>query len=53
MHNAELLQAASKRRHAVTRARGRAGYIDAIESWRHGAGYRVPSEFVVVGARAP
>jgi ubiquinone/menaquinone biosynthesis C-methylase UbiE len=33
-----------------TRARGR--YLDAIESWRHGRGYRMPGEFVIVTAVA-
>jgi ubiquinone/menaquinone biosynthesis C-methylase UbiE len=35
------------------RARVRARYLDAIESWRHGQGYRIPAEFVIVAAVAP
>jgi ubiquinone/menaquinone biosynthesis C-methylase UbiE len=34
------------------RARVRARYLDAIESWRDGHGYRVPGEFVVAAAVA-
>ena len=29
-----------------------AQYLEAIEPWRVGSGYRVPGEFVVVAARA-
>jgi ubiquinone/menaquinone biosynthesis C-methylase UbiE len=29
------------------RARVRARYLDAIDPWRHGAGYRIPGEFVI------
>jgi len=35
------------------RARVRARYLDAIEPWRHGHGYRIPGEFVVAVAVAP
>ena len=35
------------------RARVRARYLDAIESWRHGHGYRIPGEFVLTVAVAP
>jgi ubiquinone/menaquinone biosynthesis C-methylase UbiE len=35
------------------RARVRARYLDAIESWRHGHGYRIPGEFVITAAVAP
>ena len=35
------------------RARVRARYLNAIESWRHGHGYRIPGEFVIAGAVAP
>jgi len=35
------------------RARVRARYLDAIESWRHGHGYRIPGEFVIAAAVAP
>lgn len=35
------------------RARVRARYLDAIESWRHGHGYRIPGEFVIAAAAAP
>ena len=38
---------------AATRSRARDRYLTAIEPWRHGAGYRVPGEFVVVTARRP
>jgi ubiquinone/menaquinone biosynthesis C-methylase UbiE len=34
-----------------TRARTR--YLQSIEPWRHGYGYRVPGEFVVVSAMTP
>jgi ubiquinone/menaquinone biosynthesis C-methylase UbiE len=34
-------------------ARVRARYLDAIESWRHGHGYRIPGEFVIAAAVAP
>lgn len=37
----------------VARARVRARYLDAIAPWRQGGGYRVPGEFVVVGAEVP
>ena len=36
-----------------TRVRVRARYVEAIEPWRHNSGYRIPAEFVVVGAAAP
>lgn len=35
------------------RARVRARYIESIAPWRHGQGYRLPGEFVVVSASAP
>jgi len=35
------------------RARVRARYLDAIEPWRHGRGYRVPGEFVIATAVVP
>src|ERR1700691_1489779 len=35
------------------RARVRARYLEAIESWRHGHGYRIPGEFVIAAAVAP
>jgi ubiquinone/menaquinone biosynthesis C-methylase UbiE len=35
---------------AATRARARARYLEAIEPWRHGRGYLLPGEFVVVSA---
>ncbi len=35
------------------RARVRERYVQAIEPWRHGDGYRMPGEFVVVAALAP
>jgi ubiquinone/menaquinone biosynthesis C-methylase UbiE len=35
------------------RARVRARYLDAIESWRHGLGYRIPGEFVIAAAVGP
>ena len=38
---------------ADVRARVRARYLAAIESWRDGERYRVPGEFVVVSATAP
>jgi ubiquinone/menaquinone biosynthesis C-methylase UbiE len=38
---------------AQVRARVRARYAAAIEPWRHGAGFRVPGEFVLVTATAP
>jgi ubiquinone/menaquinone biosynthesis C-methylase UbiE len=38
---------------APTRARVRAEYLEAIAPWRVGTGYRLPGEFVVVGARVP
>ncbi|WP_428422251.1 class I SAM-dependent methyltransferase [Methylibium sp.] len=38
---------------ADARTRVRARYLAAIEPWRHGAGYSVPGEFVIVAAVAP
>lgn len=38
---------------AAARARVRRRYLDTIAPWRHGRGYRVPAEFVVVSAQAP
>jgi ubiquinone/menaquinone biosynthesis C-methylase UbiE len=35
------------------RVRVRAHYLDAIDSWRHGHGYRIPGEFVIAAAVAP
>jgi ubiquinone/menaquinone biosynthesis C-methylase UbiE len=35
------------------RNRVRTRYLDALEPWRCGAGYRIPGEFVVVIARRP
>jgi ubiquinone/menaquinone biosynthesis C-methylase UbiE len=35
------------------RARVRARYLDAIESWRDGHRYRIPGEFVIAAAIAP
>jgi ubiquinone/menaquinone biosynthesis C-methylase UbiE len=35
------------------RARVRGRYLDAIKSWRHGQGYRIPGEFVIAAAVAP
>jgi len=35
------------------RARVRTRYLDAIDSWRHGQGYRIPGEFVIAAAVAP
>jgi len=34
------------------KARARGRYLDAIESWRHGRGYKIPGEFVIVAAVA-
>jgi ubiquinone/menaquinone biosynthesis C-methylase UbiE len=36
----------------ATRARVRARYLEAIDQWRHGRGYRLPAEFVIVCAAA-
>jgi ubiquinone/menaquinone biosynthesis C-methylase UbiE len=38
---------------AATRSRVRARYVQAIEPWRQGSGYRIPGEFVVATAVAP
>jgi len=35
------------------RARVRARYLDAIDSWRHGRGYRIPGEFVIAAGSRP
>jgi ubiquinone/menaquinone biosynthesis C-methylase UbiE len=35
------------------RARIRACYLKAIEPWRHGVGFKIPGEFVVVSAVVP
>jgi ubiquinone/menaquinone biosynthesis C-methylase UbiE len=35
------------------RARARARYLEAIDPWRHGEGYRIPGEFIVAAAVAP
>lgn len=37
---------------ADVRARVSRRYVEAIDAWRHGQGYRVPGEFVVVAAIA-
>jgi ubiquinone/menaquinone biosynthesis C-methylase UbiE len=37
----------------AARARVRARYLEAIESSRHGHGYRIPGEFVIAAAVAP
>ncbi|RYY99017.1 MAG: methyltransferase domain-containing protein [Comamonadaceae bacterium] len=37
----------------AVRARVRTGYVASLAPWRHGAGYRVPGEFVVVAAQVP
>jgi SAM-dependent methyltransferase len=34
------------------RARARARYLESIESWKHGNGYRIPGEFVIIAAVA-
>jgi len=38
---------------AEVRARVRARYLDAIEPWRVGHGYRIPGEFVIAAAVVP
>lgn len=38
---------------SVTRESVRSAYVDSISQWRHGTGYRVPGEFVIVTARRP
>jgi ubiquinone/menaquinone biosynthesis C-methylase UbiE len=35
------------------RARVRTRYLDAIDPWRHGDGYRIPGEFVIASGVAP
>jgi ubiquinone/menaquinone biosynthesis C-methylase UbiE len=35
------------------RMRVRSRYVNSIEAWRHGLGYRIPGEFVVAAAVAP
>ena len=35
------------------RSRVRARYVSSIEKWRHGNGFRIPGEFVIVAAAAP
>jgi hypothetical protein len=35
------------------RARVRTRYVEAIAPWRHGQGYRLPGEFVLVSASVP
>lgn len=37
----------------ATKASAHAEYLAAIEPYRHGTGYRIPGELVVVAARAP
>jgi hypothetical protein len=36
-----------------TRARVQARYLEAIEPWRQGGGYRIPGEFVIVTGTVP
>jgi SAM-dependent methyltransferase len=36
-----------------TRERVQARYLEGLAAWRHGAGYRVPAEFVIVTAVVP
>jgi ubiquinone/menaquinone biosynthesis C-methylase UbiE len=36
-----------------TRTRVRARYLEAIEPWRQGGGYRIPGEFVIVKGTVP
>ena len=38
---------------AATRQRVMARYLQAIRPWRHGRGYRVPAEHVIVAVRRP
>ena len=38
---------------AEVRTRLRVRYLEEIEPWRHGRGYRIPGEFVIVAAVAP
>lgn len=38
---------------SATRQSVRCAYLDSLSHWRHGTGYRVPGEFVVVTARRP
>lgn len=38
---------------AETRRRVQARYVDAIEPWRDGQGYRIPGEFVLLVAKKP
>jgi len=38
---------------AAVRERVRARYLASLSPWRHGAGYRVPAEYVLVAARRP
>jgi hypothetical protein len=35
------------------RSRVRARYLDAIQPWRQGQGYRMPGEFVIAAAVSP
>jgi SAM-dependent methyltransferase len=35
------------------RARVRAGYLNSLEKWRFGNGFRIPGEFVIAAAAAP
>jgi SAM-dependent methyltransferase len=35
------------------RARVRAGYVNSLEKWRFGDGFRIPGEFVIAAAAAP
>jgi ubiquinone/menaquinone biosynthesis C-methylase UbiE len=37
----------------TARTRVRQHYLQAIAAWRHGAGYKIPGEFVIVVATAP
>jgi len=38
---------------AEVRARVRRRYVEAIGAWRREGGYRLPAEFVIVGAVTP
>jgi len=38
---------------ATARARVQARYLEAIAPWRHGRGYRIPADYVIVGVRRP
>lgn len=36
---------------AAAKSRARERYVESLSAWRHGEGYRVPGEFLVVSAR--